>query len=259
MNIIDEITSPSGCIWSVYRGPLMIDFAVPLKVEIKEGLAGLTRAEDVHVEGELDLDEGEPLEVLPPDDCETSFEMRQAILREAFPALARVVYDDDEPTAEAVRNAAARDIEAQARAVEGTGIMLGDDSELLRTQRRCFHRIGPGSFQEVDVNDANDFCCGLTAMKPDEQDKVHLVFIAVAYRRNRPVSARLTVGLGLRVDAHGLVVKAHRADAYQREEFNLEPLHERRNEAVRWKPAGKDWATLERMIGCDIQSASIPQ
>jgi hypothetical protein len=137
--------------------------------------------------------------------------------------------------------------------------MLGDDSELLRTQRRCFHRLGQGSFREVEVNDANAFCCGLTAMVPDGHDVVHLAFIAVAYRRNRPVSARLTVALGLRVDAHGVVVKAHRADAYQSEEFNLEPLHERRNGAVTWKPAGKDWTALERMIGCDIQSASIPQ
>jgi hypothetical protein len=185
--------------------------------------------------------------------------MRQAILREAFPALARVVYDDEEATPDAVRRAAAQDIEAQARALEGTGITLGEDNELLRTQRRCFHRLGQGSFREVDVNDANDFCCGLTAMNPDEEDVVHLVFVAVAYRRSRPFSARLTTGLALRVDALGVVVKAHRADAYRREEFNIEPLHERRNEAVRWKPAGKDWSALERMIGCDIQSASIPQ
>ena len=87
---------------------------------------------------------------------------------------------------------------------------------------------------------------------------MHLAFVSVTYERNRPVSARLTIGLALRVDANGVVVEAHRADAYRSDEFEREPHHERRNEAVRWQPVGKDLVSLERTVGCDIESRSPP-
>jgi hypothetical protein len=36
VDVLDEVADPAGCKWAVYRGPLWIDFDIPLDVEWEE-------------------------------------------------------------------------------------------------------------------------------------------------------------------------------------------------------------------------------
>src|SRR4051812_25989076 len=40
MDVIDEVGTPGVCTWNVYRGPLMIDFTVPIESTTSPGLRG---------------------------------------------------------------------------------------------------------------------------------------------------------------------------------------------------------------------------
>ena len=36
VEILDEVGNPDGCTWSVYRGPLFLEFSLPLRFEVRE-------------------------------------------------------------------------------------------------------------------------------------------------------------------------------------------------------------------------------
>src|SRR5580658_4547920 len=91
MDIIDEIASPSACTWSKYAGPLWIDLTVPITADWPTDRARPLRAADVKVGRPKEL-EAPPLAIAEPDDCDTVREMKEAVLRQAFPVLARAVY-----------------------------------------------------------------------------------------------------------------------------------------------------------------------
>lgn len=111
LDIIDEVASPGDCTWSVFDGPLWIDFALPVKVRIEAKHEGPLQADEVLLE-EVDEDGcagGELAAEIPG--CDTGAEMTAAILRRAFPHLAGVINSaasaDAAPEGEDVRAAIA--------------------------------------------------------------------------------------------------------------------------------------------------------
>jgi hypothetical protein len=261
MDIIDEFTSPGGCTWSVYRGPLIVDFAVPLESEVNQRVPGRTRAEDITVSGDLDTEEGDVLEIREPDGCDTVEEMRRAIMRGAFPQLARVLYDHDSDsvTPDDVRHAAATDLAEHAIKVESVGVTFGEGSELLRTRIVCYHCGASSNFAEITPAVADDFCCGLTSLPAGRGDTIRLAYVHIAFRAGRRVSARLSAALKLRVDDNGIVIPAHRADAYTSESQTADyhPLHQRRNDVVEWTMSEEEREAIQRLVGCPLDCAQM--
>ncbi len=78
MDVIDEVGDPGACTWHRYNGPLMIDLTVPFDVEVPTDVTGLVRANAVNFRRPPTLD-AEPLEVREPGDCDTIWEMKEAI------------------------------------------------------------------------------------------------------------------------------------------------------------------------------------
>ncbi len=37
IDILDEVANPEGCAWSVYRGPLFVEFSLPARFQVEEG------------------------------------------------------------------------------------------------------------------------------------------------------------------------------------------------------------------------------
>ena len=90
---LDEATDPGSCTWQVYKGPLWVDFELPVTVDVgtREDKRRPLSPEDVEVE--LDWSEHAPWEFLPaePQGVETPDEMFTRIRRYAFPALQHVL------------------------------------------------------------------------------------------------------------------------------------------------------------------------
>jgi hypothetical protein len=80
-DILDEVGDPGACTWSIYRGPLIIDFEVPVEYTIRGNTPRRPCAEDVEVQppkGHVEL------QVSEPDGCDTAWEMKEKIVRQAF-------------------------------------------------------------------------------------------------------------------------------------------------------------------------------
>lgn len=256
MDIIDEVASPGGCTWSIYRGPLMVDFKVPVDYTITHGIEGLTRRQDVEVKVPS-TDDMVLINVAEPDDCDTVDEMREAIMRDAFPVLHTAIYeegDDEEEALDArlsrIGAAVAADIARQSDELQAVGVTFGNGHELLRTRRRSFVRDGE-SFREIAVHAATAFCCGTERLAPDADGIVHLVHVDVAYRARRPTSARVALALRLRATPDGKIVTPHRADAFAPSDKPTEPqppMQRRRNEAVSWDMSPSDRAQLGEAV-----------
>jgi len=65
IDILDEVANPEGCTWSVYCGPLFIEFSLPVHFQVKDrgDQAGPLHPEDVVMEDVSGLGDGGPLEV----------------------------------------------------------------------------------------------------------------------------------------------------------------------------------------------------
>lgn len=92
--ILDEAADPGGCTYEIYRGPVWIDFDVPLEVRdcSPEGVVP-TDPSDFVVEPTPDFDgvvDGDLLTVRAPE-TDTADEMRDEVLRGAFPKLAEFI------------------------------------------------------------------------------------------------------------------------------------------------------------------------
>jgi hypothetical protein len=90
---LDEVADPGGCTWQVYKGPLWVDFELPVKINISARRDKRRPRSPEDVEVELDWHEHPPWELIPakPDAGDTSGEMYDRIQRFAFPALDRVI------------------------------------------------------------------------------------------------------------------------------------------------------------------------
>jgi hypothetical protein len=242
-DIIDEVGSPGDCTWSLYRGPLMIDFEVPVQYEIRGNTPERPSPEDVEVEAPT---AHVALRVSESTDSETAWRMKRKIVRQAFPKLTRALYEyeGEETDPEAVRRAVAADVAGQAVQRQRVGVTFGDEMELLRTRRHVFRRFGSGRFKEVDVTKADDFCCGRGRLRPDAEGLVHLASVDIAHRDGEPISAMLSIALRLRARLDGTIVTPHRTDAFPRPNGERSKMHERRNDAVAWSLSPKDLTTL---------------
>lgn len=78
-DILDEDADPTGCRWVPYRGPLFIDFEIP--VELADNAGAKVEVADVG-----DAVSRSPLRASLPS-TDTTGEMEQAFLRFGFPAL----------------------------------------------------------------------------------------------------------------------------------------------------------------------------
>lgn len=118
IDVLDEIANPEGCTWSVYRGPLFIEFSLPVRFQVTDRgeRAGPIRPDDVVVEDVSGLREAEPLEVSLAEG-DTGGDMCRAIEKKAFPHVFRARHDrDDEPSNAELRQAVEAELQTLARA-----------------------------------------------------------------------------------------------------------------------------------------------
>jgi len=118
IDILDEIANPEGCTWSVYRGPLFIEFSLPVRFQVTDRgeCAGPIRPDDVVVEDVSGLRKAEPLEVSLAEG-DTGGDMCRAIEKKAFPHVFRARHDrDDEPSNAELRQAVEAELQTLARA-----------------------------------------------------------------------------------------------------------------------------------------------
>ncbi len=89
IDILDETSNPEGCTWSVYRGPVYLEFSLNAKVEIAEPNEPRDRPlEPAEVRlGDVDrIRERDVMTAYVPE-SETADRMVDAITKRAFPAL----------------------------------------------------------------------------------------------------------------------------------------------------------------------------
>jgi hypothetical protein len=118
IDILDEIADPEGCTWGVYRGPLFIEFSLPVRFQVTDRgkRAGPIRPDDVVVEDVSGLRKAEPLEVSLAEG-DTGTDMCRVIEKKAFPHVFRARHDrDDEPSDAELRQAVEAELQTLARA-----------------------------------------------------------------------------------------------------------------------------------------------
>ena len=117
LDILDEAADPGGCTYEVYRGPVWIDFDVPFGVRdhTPEGTVP-TAPSDFVFEPTPDFDgvvDGDLLTVRAPE-TDTADEMRDEVLRGAFPELAEFIDGLELPEAGEVEGATSTATELEA-------------------------------------------------------------------------------------------------------------------------------------------------
>jgi len=120
IDILDEVSNPEGCTWSVYRGPLHLEFQLNADVKDTRGDDQLERPlqpQEIHVGDVRRICEGDPLTVTIAA-TGTGVEMTDAVLRAIFPALQNVREraDGEGPTEDNVRAAVRADLELLVQA-----------------------------------------------------------------------------------------------------------------------------------------------
>ena len=118
IDVLDEIANPEGCTWSVYRGPLFIEFSLPVRFQVTDRgeRAGPIRPGDVVVEDVSGLRKAEPLEVSLAEG-DTGGDMCRAIEKKAFPHVFRARHDrNDEPSDAELRQAVEAELQTLVRA-----------------------------------------------------------------------------------------------------------------------------------------------
>lgn len=117
-DVLDEIANPEGCTWSVYRGPLCIEFSLPVPFDVKERGTGTVPLEpgDIVVGDVSALREGDALEVSIPGG-DTASRMVEAVQRKAFPHVFRARQEHDrEPSERKLRDAILAELQELVRA-----------------------------------------------------------------------------------------------------------------------------------------------
>jgi len=88
--ILDQVANPEGCEWSVYQGPVFINFRLPVQWRIRDERPGRPVApeqvviESVGAMARVPVAHAMELEIAEGDD---GLDMAAEILREAFPAI----------------------------------------------------------------------------------------------------------------------------------------------------------------------------
>lgn len=90
LHILDQVANPEGCEWSVYKGPLFIDFELPATWSVRNQRPGEPVAPDQVVIEDIGPMAGEhileTLQLSVPEG-DDGYDMGEAILKKAFPVL----------------------------------------------------------------------------------------------------------------------------------------------------------------------------
>jgi hypothetical protein len=110
LDILDQVEDSEGANWSLYRGPVWVDFDLPARYRIDEKTPGEPlRSDEIVVEDVSSLEIGR-FEFSTPD-CDHAAEMDEAITRKAFPHVHRALWgSDDDPDEDELRRAVAEDL-----------------------------------------------------------------------------------------------------------------------------------------------------
>jgi hypothetical protein len=117
-DMLDEIANPEGCTWSVYRGPLFLEFSLRASIDVKERQPGEPPLEpqDIRVRDVSNLLEGPAVEVSIPEG-DTAYEMTEAVEKQAFPHVHKARHSGDgEPSERVLRDAVLAEAQALMRA-----------------------------------------------------------------------------------------------------------------------------------------------
>lgn len=122
MDILDEVADTTGCSWSVYNGPLFVEFELPVEYRVEGGCENVEeerpiRPDEVVVEDVSKLYEHN-LEIAAPS-CDTASEMFEAVEKAAFPNLHAVRWSLDregDPSEEELRKAVMADLKVMIKA-----------------------------------------------------------------------------------------------------------------------------------------------
>lgn len=117
-DVLDEVANPEGCTWSVYRGPLFIEFALPVRVDVREHRSGKAPLEpgDIAVGDVSALGEGGSLAASIPV-SDTADGMVEAMEKQAFPHVFKARQDrDGEPSEAKLREAVLAELQTLVRA-----------------------------------------------------------------------------------------------------------------------------------------------
>jgi hypothetical protein len=268
LDAIDEVNNPSRCTWTVYDGPIWIDFDIPIKYEIERNVSGRLRKEEVIV-----TDTAFPEDILVPSlqpGSDTCDYMRQTILQKAFPHLAEAfdyadhpaggphapdIADSDVdwiPEPSKVRKAVVADLVGHAEALVGRGVAYDKNANLIRVRSSPFQRIKKGTFKGVSSSVLEDFCVGRAPLLPDDDGLVRIVEISFGYQDGVISSARVGDGLSLRANHDGIIAPAHLVNAFGDDmQASPSPFELRRNAAVHWQLDLADRRALARIVKKD--------
>jgi hypothetical protein len=120
LDILDETANPEGCTWSLYRGPFYLEFPLNVDYSIKDSAEVrelLLEPSELQIKDVSRVCERDVMSAVIDLDSETAAEMVDAIVKQAFPALDRVLgqYRDTLPEDE-VRRAVRAELDALVRA-----------------------------------------------------------------------------------------------------------------------------------------------
>jgi len=109
VDILDETANPEGCTWSVYRGPVCIEFTLNAAVNIDEKDEPRQRPlerDQIRIGDVSRICNRDTMTATIPGDSDTAYKMVESITRTAFPAVHAVVDTPRETLPEAQVRAA---------------------------------------------------------------------------------------------------------------------------------------------------------
>lgn len=256
MDILDEVGSPADCTWTMYNGPVWIDFVIA-GVQQHSKRPGPLEVDEVSIENPENAMEW-PVPSLPEGD--TVGEMIERIRKAAFPQLYKaregLFREDDDfgngqlrpEQAEVIRAAVARDEVHHDRRRRRRSVTFDASANLTATRELCLQRHVDG-FRPVDSADVERFCFGRKRLQPDEEGFVKLAFVSIHRKREKGWRARLASAIRLMTDSQGTITSAHRADAFDQDgESALASFRDRRNAAVQWQLSAADMDVLKSFV-----------
>jgi hypothetical protein len=116
LDTLDQVDDAEGATWSVYRGPLWIDFEIPAEIRIDEKAPREPlRSDEIAVHDVRRVELG-GFEVSSPG-CDQTSEMHEKITMRAFPELFKVLYGaEGGPTEGEVKGAVHSELQRLATA-----------------------------------------------------------------------------------------------------------------------------------------------
>ncbi len=99
LDTLDQVADSEGASWTVYRGPLWIDFDVPAKYRIDEKAPDEPLRPDEIVVEDVEKVEMGTFELSSPG-CDHTSDMHERITKSAFPKLYRALYGREEEPSE---------------------------------------------------------------------------------------------------------------------------------------------------------------